>query len=256
MSDPKRLLDEGGDDLGVALLRAGRTIDAERAHERKIALLGAGAGLTAATVAAVGSRTTHGIAQVIFTKWAVLGLAATALVVGAAVRALTPGPEVAQAPVVQSTLEAPPPKVAAEIPEKPSAPETTSGISIHSLPDAPAQGATTSAAAATNSPAEPAQAGAAEPGLAEEVAALREARNAVAAGRSTAALAALDAYGQRFPRGRLSLEAEVLRIEALSRGGSRSAAAARAKSFLAAYPNNPYAHRVRALALVDGDKSQ
>lgn len=257
MSDPKRLLDEGGDDLGVALLRAGRTIDAERAHERKIALLGAGAGLAAATVAAVGSRASaHGITQMIFSKWAVVGLATTALVAGAAVRALTPGPEAARAPAVPAALEAHP-RVASDIgASPPSAPETTTGISIHSLPDAPAQvGATNSPAAAAHPPAEPAQVALPESGLAEEVAALHEARNAVAAGRSTAALAALDAYGKRFPRGRLSLEAEVLRIEALSRGGSRAAAAARAKSFLAAYPNNPYAHRVRALALVDGAAS-
>lgn len=255
MSDPERLLDRGGDDLGAALLRAGRTLDAARAHERKIALLGAGAGLAAAAVGAAGARTgAHGVAQGIFTKWLVIGLATATIAGGAAVSAILSRPEVALTPVVRATLDAHPPMAAAEAaPEIPAAPETTAGISIHSLPDAPTPGV-----AATGAPAgapSQAAAGATEPGLSAEVAALREAREALAAGRSRQALTALDAYGQRFPRGRLGLEAEVLRIEALARGGSSAAAAARAKSFLAAHPDNPYAHRVRALALLEGAAS-
>ena len=255
MSDPERLLDMGGDDLGAALLRAGRTLDTERAHERKIALLGAGAGLAAAAAGTAGARTgAHAVAQGIFTKWLVIGLATATIAGGVAVNVITSRPEVALTPVVRATLDAHPPVAAAEIArEIPPASETTAGISIHSLPDAPIPGVAATGAQA--GAASQAAAGATEPGLAAEVAALREAREALGAGKSGQALAALDVYSQQFPRGRLGLEAEVLRIEALARGGSSAAAAARARSFLAAHPDNPYAHRVRALALLEGAAS-
>lgn len=39
MSDPRRFLDEGGDDLGARLLRAGRDLDGEAARERSLTML-------------------------------------------------------------------------------------------------------------------------------------------------------------------------------------------------------------------------
>ncbi|MCC6554624.1 MAG: outer membrane protein assembly factor BamD, partial [Polyangiaceae bacterium] len=74
------------------------------------------------------------------------------------------------------------------------------------------------------------------------------AREALAGGRARAALAALDAYSARFPGGRLALEAEVLRIEALAGSGEASAATALARAFLAAHPASPYANRLRPIA--------
>jgi len=104
-------------------------------------------------------------------------------------------------------------------------------------------------AAVPGSAAEPpASAPAADPALAEEVAALQQVRIALAAGQPARALAALDAHDRRFPRGLLGIEAEVLRIEALARSGSAGVASARARRFIDAHPNTPYARRVQAIA--------
>jgi hypothetical protein len=83
--------------------------------------------------------------------------------------------------------------------------------------------------------------------LAAELASLERARAALAAGRATDALALLDDHAARFPRGVLSTEAVVLRIDALLRAGRRANADALARQFLAANPTSPYAPRVRSL---------
>ena len=59
------------------------------------------------------------------------------------------------------------------------------------------------------------------------------------------ALVRLDAYGRAYPHGRLGLEAEVLRIDALDESGRRDAARARAEAFLQRHPHSVLAARVR-----------
>jgi hypothetical protein len=85
------------------------------------------------------------------------------------------------------------------------------------------------------------------PSLAEEVAAIKSAKGALASGNAAQALRELDAYKLHFPRGRLSQEATVVRIEALINSGSQAAAATLADRFLAAHPDSPYSARVRTL---------
>jgi hypothetical protein len=85
------------------------------------------------------------------------------------------------------------------------------------------------------------------PGLAEELSALDSARAQLAKGDATGALARLDAYNRNYAKGRLQLEAEVLRIDALSKSGQTSLAKRRAETFLRKYPNSVLASRVRAL---------
>ncbi len=55
--------------------------------------------------------------------------------------------------------------------------------------------------------------------LAHELSSLDAARGLLARGDATGALARLDAYGRAYPHGRLGLEAEVLRIDALDESG-------------------------------------
>ena len=55
--------------------------------------------------------------------------------------------------------------------------------------------------------------------LSAELGVLDVARSKLGAGDARGALAVLDEYARTFPRGRLGLEAEVLRIDALSRAG-------------------------------------
>jgi hypothetical protein len=83
--------------------------------------------------------------------------------------------------------------------------------------------------------------------LTEELGALDRARLALAKGDARRALDGLDGYDRRFPSGRLQLEAEVLRIDALARLGRKDAARQHAEAFLRRHPNSVLATRVRAL---------
>jgi hypothetical protein len=84
--------------------------------------------------------------------------------------------------------------------------------------------------------------------LTRELAALDDARAALVRGDARGALIRLDTYAQGFPNGRLELEAEVLRIDALARSGRVEAARSRADAFLRRYPNSVLTSRVRAHA--------
>jgi hypothetical protein len=83
--------------------------------------------------------------------------------------------------------------------------------------------------------------------LGAEIAALDAARAALRAHQPANALAALDSYAQRFPRGMLMPEASVVRIEALIARGDRGQAGQLGRAFLAAHPASPLAVRVRAM---------
>src|SRR5262245_9668972 len=82
--------------------------------------------------------------------------------------------------------------------------------------------------------------------LREELAALDHARLALAGGNARRALEELEGYDRRFPGGRLQLEAEVLRIDALAKLGRKDAARQRAEVFLRRHPNSVLTTRVRA----------
>ena len=81
--------------------------------------------------------------------------------------------------------------------------------------------------------------------LTHELSSLDAARGLLARGDANGALARLDAYGRAYPHGRLGLEAEVLRIDALDESGRSDAARARAQAFLQHHPHSVLAARVR-----------
>jgi len=83
--------------------------------------------------------------------------------------------------------------------------------------------------------------------LAAQVALLDSARTAIAAGAFAQALRLADRYRADFPDGELAPEAEVVAIEALVARGERAAASERAARFLARYPGDPHAARVKWL---------
>jgi len=64
-----------------------------------------------------------------------------------------------------------------------------------------------------------------------------------------AALEALSDYERAFPRGTMKVEASAFRVEALAAAGRRQEAALQARAFLAAYPKNPMAERIRGVLL-------
>ena len=74
----------------------------------------------------------------------------------------------------------------------------------------------------------------------------RESRSRLARGDAEGALTQLDAYARGYPRGRLELEADVLRIDALDQSGRTVAARERAEAFLRRHPHSLLAARVRA----------
>jgi hypothetical protein len=81
--------------------------------------------------------------------------------------------------------------------------------------------------------------------LAHELSSIDAARGMLARGDAAGALARLDAYGRAYPRGRLGLEAEVLRIDALGESGRTDAARVRAEAFLQRHPHSVLASHVR-----------
>ncbi len=278
MSDPRRLIDEKPDPFEDALLRSARRDGVSaRGRARTMAALGLGASAlgtastgTAATVAAASSKG-------LVVTWLVIGMLAGGGALGVVElrsNAVSTGPssspvasvarslppvasarEAASSPVVvpTSTVEAPgretpvlptsalpatavAPAVTRASPVSPVAPpaETTAIDPTPTPTVTAATGATASAAPASST-------------LSEELALLDEARRELARGDATGALATLDRYQQRFPRGTLALEAQVLRIDALWRRGDQASARQLAARFVEAHPSSPHSPRLRAM---------
>ena len=149
----------------------------------------------------------------------------------------------------------PPPADAASWPLARSLPGTTVSTTVAAAPrpDLPAAAPLPAGvpSAALSSPAAAPLASASPPvrasSMVEEIAALDRVRARLSSGDGPGALGALEAYRTSFPRGHLSAEATVLRIEALGRTGDRAGARSLALSFLAAHPRSPLGPRVRSL---------
>ncbi len=243
MKEPPRLLEDRPSALERALLDAGASYRCSAAARAKtLEALGV-AGGAALTATAVGVATSSWFAKIGWTKL-VLGVSA--------IGAVTAVPLTYQAWQRQQEAQASdtPIGVAPAAVARPSEPReveppveaadhNVEAVSAVAPPGAALRGIT--GTRADNRPDAPAA------GLAEELAALDSARNQLAKGDSLGALARLDAYGRSYPKGRLQLEAEVLRIDALTKSGQTSLAKKRAEAFLRKYPNSVLASRVRAL---------
>lgn len=112
---------------------------------------------------------------------------------------------------------------------------------------APAAPAAVEASARAEAARRRASAGAPRSTLTEEIALLDRAREAIARGSASSALAALDEHDRSFPGAALGPEATVLRVEALSLRGDRAAATRLGRAFLAVHPESPHASRLRSL---------
>jgi hypothetical protein len=255
VSDPKRLLEDWNDDLGRAALRAAaRDVPPASAKERaKAVAIGALAPTAAALTTAMGTSAVAtgaiGLTKVV----AFIGVAGVALVAGtvylssAEKHIETPSPTTANAihTAAPSALASPTPSALTQASDDASAPPLASAVVVTS------RSATTAPARAPTVAPQPSTAPSApvdhESALAGELSSLDRARSALAQGNASQALALLDDYSAHFPRGALSTEATVLRIEALVRSGDRASAITLAHAFLAANATSPYAPRVRSL---------
>jgi hypothetical protein len=241
MKDLSRLLDEPGTDpLEADLLRLARREGPSSAGRQRIlagvaVAAAAGAVSSASAAAAKGTSAVEAVPSRAALKWAIFG----AVGVGTAALALLVSghhaPKTVSAPANSArpaaSLTAPlPPEPA---PEPAPAPELSPVTKLEDLPRL-----SSSADSVHTAPA---------PSLADEVAAIKAAKSALLAGNASEALHQLDAYRARFPRGRLTQEASVVRIEALLKSGNRSAASAAGDRFLAAHADSPYAARVHTL---------
>ena len=83
--------------------------------------------------------------------------------------------------------------------------------------------------------------------LVDEITTLDRARAALRDGHPRAAIDDLDDYAGRFPRGALTPEARLMRIEAASALGRHAEVDRLARDFLSTYPSSPLARRARAL---------
>jgi hypothetical protein len=214
--EPSRLKDEPGESTSLerALLRVGssyRTSPQTRA--RVLAGLGLAGSTTllAGTVAAASSA-----ANVTKMTWM------TKLLLGASVVGA------AAVPVGYYALR------------HPTAPASRPAASL------PMVSEPTAVPAAQDSPVAPTANSRAAALLTEELGALDHARLSLANGDARRALEELDAYDHRYPHGRLQIEAEVLRIDALAKVGHRDVARQHAEAFLRHHPNSVLATRVRA----------
>ena len=286
--DPVRLLSKDDDAFAASLLRSARDGDRDDARAHKALVLGAGGAAIGGAALAATKLSSRGLfsllgAKGLFAVLATLG----GIGIGAALLwpdgapSSSPDARARAAATADEPSAVPetPPLVAADSPSKqalsesahaeepsPAGGDTGGNDPARARPSSsvaqPAQESAPSSAAARDakpaasndaaanaapaSTAAPESAGAA--GLAEEVAALRSAREALGKGDAARCLSAVNAYFAAFPNGRLSAEARVLRVEALFAGGKRAEAAALARSMLAASPRSPYAARLRTIA--------
>jgi hypothetical protein len=233
VSEPPRLRDEAASPVERALLEAGSSYRASAAlHAKTMAAVGLAGSAALAEVA--GSTLSNFGWSKWLTSLSVLGATAAIPVGYYLLKDPTPVPAVApMAQVAPKRVEvAPPPPVEAPAPVAPPLAEE------RKLP----QSAEEPAPQPNPKPA-PQRA----PSLGREIDLIDTARAALSRGDARGALATLDAYSRLYPRGRLSMEAEVLRIDALERSGDADGARRRAEAFLRHHPKSVLSARVRRL---------
>jgi hypothetical protein len=274
MSDPPRLTRDPNSGLAGALIESARD-DAPPRSSRQRALLAVGAGggallaasaakggaALAAGAAASGSAGSAGTSSGTVAAWGVVakwigGSAVAAVVTAGAMGKIDVPHPFARANVTQAPRQAPAPptaralrtvetKEAETMPDVPVAPPP--------LPEPERIQVAPVKASAREPIAQPANESAARrpqtSNLVGEIATLDRAREAVAGGAFDRAFAAIDEYDRRFPAGTLSLESQVLRVEALAQRGDRDRAARLAEAFLAQHPSSAHTARVRSLLL-------
>jgi hypothetical protein len=255
----RRLSEEGGSDLEVSLLRSAK-LDAPSSGARRRAMIALGVG---GSLLASSSASAASVAGIGLVKWLGIAVVASALVAGSvatvqtisasapagpAQRGATTHVQAVEAVVVERSVASvqgeaalqklPEPTAEAAVAPIAGAAATAETIALGSLPAAPAPGAAKVAA--------PRAQATEAPSLADEVAALDRASQAMASDPK-AALAQLEKHDKRFAGGALGPEAMVLRIEALAKSGESARASALANEFFAKHSDSPLRGRVRSI---------
>ena len=229
MSDPPRLIDDSPSEIESALLRAGREYRRPGStHTKTLAALGL-----------VGSSALFAKSSAAASFWSLKSLLVGSTLVGVVaagvILATSPEPAPPAPPTDLHVTAAPAKAVTTPRSTRAAAPEAE----VAPVGAQPAPAPSTRSAPVATARAE---------SITAELKAIDAARSALAAGDEARALTLLDDHARRFPRGRLQLEAEVLRIEAMARSGNAAAARTRAKAFVDRHPNSVFTPRVRRLA--------
>lgn len=242
MNDP--LLDPRDQDLETELLRAGRDVKLSPAAEARILTsLGIAAGGLVAGKAAAGVGGTFAKLSTLVSGKASLvaaGVVSMGVIGGGAWYASS----VSSEPVAPRVVEAPI-KVVDQAEPRAADTRQVEKTNTSNEVEPPAEQAPAKSRSKAPPAPERAERGAT---LGDEVAMVESASRALRSGNPQAALGRLAEYRQRFPRGKLALEAQVLRIEALAQAGRGADAARLARGFLKRHPHSPVAARIRRYA--------
>jgi hypothetical protein len=237
MNEPRRLREVSGSPVEHALLSAGASYrSSAEAHAKTLGALGL-AGSAALSVGVAGASSSSLLSKLGWTKLISLLSVGAAVVVPVSYLALRDSAPAAEQRVAAARVA--PVSVVTEPGEPASVSASTAqtadpsvAAAAEALDPAPAARGLTARVAKADS-------------VAAELGIIESARSALARGDTAGALSRLDNYARTYPRGRLALEGEVLRIDALARSGQGGLAAKRAEAFLRRYPNSVLASRVR-----------
>jgi hypothetical protein len=232
MDEPQRLLDGTGTPLERTLLQELQSYQGPKS-------------MRAHTLAALGGTGSTGLAAVGFLAWLWGKTWSTKLLLTVSVTS-----DLLSIPASYLIL-----RHSSTSPALPASPTVTASPRVQQLPSiAPASPTTSSPA--LDIPADPTPAPVARlsrrgltasADLRAELGALDTVRATLARSDFPVALSLLDAYFQRFHHGRLHLEAEILRIDALAKCGQTTAARSYAKEFLRRHPTSVHAARLQSI---------
>ena len=255
MTDPNRLLDGSQSPRTRALLRAGKAESSpDGFSERLLASVAGAAAASAVTSAAAasfgsgaklggavaGAGSSSGAAASIVlgaAKWVAVGVVAGGILAASADLALSPRRETANALAkTDARLVRPTPPRTQAPPASPASPAEPTAANPRALGLVKEKGG--SVATAPNS-ARASQ-------LGHEVELIDRVRRALAAGNTSLALSELTAYERVSRTGVLDREARVLRIQALRDAGDAAGAQQLTARYLADFPDDAHALRLRA----------
>jgi hypothetical protein len=236
-AEPRRLVDGGGATVKERLLLQAGISEAPpngAGRRRTLAALGLGVGLSTVAGAAAAAVVPRSGVALGLTKWLIFGAVSAAVAVGTIEVAIKADSVPALAPSVATRGRT------ATLPSKSASPVESP------IPLTPAASALLSPSVKPSA-SRPAEVASSPSELVAQVAALDQARAALAAGHASESLAQLDHFDRRYPRSALAPEATVVRVSALLSLGQRAQATKLVRLYCGGDGRRAYGNRLLAL---------
>jgi TolA-binding protein len=240
MTDFKRLIDEVDSDLARAVLSSGRASIGNSARKKQV-LTALGVGLVIGTTNKISMAALSTWQKVMFIGGVACVGAGGAMTYGQ----LTAGSSTQSTPVVQAAPFVVVQGAGAPVVEVPAQNEPVNEPAIVAIAPSPQ-----SASIAQSTPRSYERV-ARESSVKAELGLLEQARASLTSGSAGGALQVLTRYNERYPRGSMRLEAEVLKVEALAASGRTGEASRLADRLLVRNPKSVVASRLRRFASKD-----